>query len=428
MLSLREPRNGRLVTITGPVRSGKTTHLEQLLNSASVIWDKGPQSNILLAKHPYDDVKSPGKVAGYDALETSSPDEIASHVTPNTEAVIISGINFYEDKSIVNLLQDLVLRNRRVYVAGHALDWDANPFPNMPAIMALSDDFIITNAPCMVDGCQLQATRSQKVDGESMRVCTKHHSFEGRPDHRHYLIDQIGGFEGFVGSMYASKTTVWRQKMKELSANKIDYEVFKWINDKRYSERNKQYKLYDVGFIGFNNSEEKIPAVYIRTAEDVVRYIDGNTGIREIDEKSARRRLGHIFIDEGQFIDGLAGVVRARVYQGYKFYITGLLRTAKMEPFGEIPKLLVLADSIDVMHGYCERCGREASESQKFTKIGDEWIPSDYYEDPIRPGGKEDSEEVVDKYEARCRHCIEIPNRPEPKYRFERYYPKVSLR
>lgn len=427
MGSLRESRHGRLVTITGPVLSGKKTYLERLLNSAhGTIWKEGKNHNtIVLAKHPKDGAKSPGKIRSYDALETTEPDEIAGLVKPNTEAVMISGVNFFPRK-ILDLLQAIVASNRLVYVSGLNLNWKGEPYNYMPEILALSDEILLTRAPCMEPGCQRAATRSERSDDGPQgrrRVCIDDHDFAGRPGPKHFLKKQTGGLELFVGNMFASKSTTWRERMQELDANGIGYEVFKWIKDKRYTERGEEYVPFGKGEIGFHNSDERIPAVVVRNMDDILKYLDGETNIKEVDATSRKRKLGHVFIDEGQFIAGISERVRERIYQGYKFYITGLMRDYRMQPFKEIANLLALADSINIMHAYCEVCGREASESQRLVKRKGKWAHAHFKGDKVLVGAKEEGKEIKDKYQARCIDCMKVPGTPKPVYKFPRYNP-----
>ncbi len=444
MLSFREERYGKITTITGPVLSGKTTHLERLLHSAyGSIWKKGKrtENSIVLAKHPLDDVKSKGSIAGYDALQTEDPGEIAKLIQPNTEAVVISGINFFEDSDkerpkIIELLKALVASNRRVYAVGHNLDWNGEPFNFMPKIMALSDDFLITKAPCMVPGCSRDATRSQKVGSKGERRCIHHHFFDGRPDHKHFLIDQTGGLDLFVGSMFASKTTTWLWKMKELEAKGIDYEVFKWNLDTRYDDKMKIFKNWDTGTIGLNNRAKKLEAITVENMSKLLEYIDGRTPNRNLNDELRQKRISHIFIDEGQFIDGIYDGIKNRVYQGYRFYVTGLLRDFKMEPFRkalpggnpkndvepsveEIPNLMAIADNISVMQGYCKVCGRNATDSQRLVKKNGVVRPANYSDPIVMVDG-------VNSYEARCKDCMEIPGMPDLKYDFSMYEPVRS--
>ncbi len=428
MLSFRGSRHGELITITGPNLSGKTTEIERLLNSAhGIIWDpaKGESSNIVVAKHPRDDISNPGKIAGYPALETDDPDLIAKQVTKDTEAVVISGINFFEDPKIVDLLHALVLSNRKVYVAGHNLDWEGKPFNFMPQIMSISNNFILKDAPCMVQGCRLGATRSQKLSSSGERRCLIHHSFRGRPD---VHIDRLGGLELFVGNMYASKTTAWYEKMKELDAKGIRYVVFKWSNDKRFSERGKEYRVFDKGVIGMNNHKASIPAILVRDMADVIRYIRGETGIDGLDSMNRKSPVGHIFIDEGQFIEGIYAGVRDMIYQGYRFYVTGLMRTFKIEPFGEMADLLTIADNISVMYAYCEACGQKATESQRLIVRNGQKSPAPYLDKDIAIGSKEADEDVTEVYEARCMDCMEIPGKPKGDYSFKPYVPLSNSR
>lgn len=440
-LSFRKGRHGKIVTITGPVKSGKTTHLERLLNSASAtIWKPG-DSNIILAKHPLDDLDIPGKIGGYPAVETDNPDKIAKLIRPETEAVVISGVNFFTNPHIVDLLQGLAMSNRRVYAAGHNLLWDGKPFNHMPMIMAMSDDFVLPNAPCVVDGCQMDATRSRLKEGNvskskskakkdqlllegGERCCLKHHKYKSRPDHKPFLIDQVGGLELFVGSMYASKTTLWVEKMKELEANGLDYVVFKWLKDTRYgSNGKKKVRKYDTGLIGMNNQKDRIPAILVENAQDIKNYLKARTSRKDINEDVKNREIGHFFIDEGQFMEGLFDVVSDSIYRGYRFYVTGLMRTFTMEPFGDIPDLLTIAERINVLHAYCEDCGREATESQRMIKNGKLWVPASSAAEAVAVGGKEKGKSIKDRYEARCKDCLDVPDMAPLKYDFPRYEP-----
>jgi thymidine kinase len=181
--------------------------------------------------------------------------------------------------------------------------------------------------------------------------------------------------------------------------------------------------------IGLNKGDEKVEAVLVKDAQDIFDYIECRTPLPELNERNRERmrRLGHIFIDEGQFIDWLFDSVRLRMYQGFKFYITGLLRTWKMEPFSQIDRLLTLADDIHVMHGYCEVCGRDASENQRLVRVGRRLSPVDYSEPIIAVGGKGNRGAVKNEYQARCKDCMEIPGKPYLAYSFPRYVPPSTL-
>ena len=423
MVSFGQEKRGKIVTITGPVHSGKKTELEYRLQAAhDGFCRKAGKNSIVVVGHPDSSQNSSGLLGGFQPSVTDNPDDISELVQGTTSAVVISGVNLFTTPRIVDLVRALALSDRVVFVSGNNLDWNSEPYNHMPAIMAYSDEFVITTAPCIERDCQLRATRNREMNGGE-RVCIDHHYFKGRPNHRPFLKHQTGGLELFAGSMFGQKSRKWYRRMLELRANHIDFEVFKWINDRRYSERGKLYSPFDRVDICLNSSEVKIPAIAVRDAHDIIAYIECRTGKSEIDESNRERmmRLGHIFVDEGQFMKDLYLNVRTKMYEGYKFYVTGLLRNWKMEPFGEMARLLTVADTINVAHGYCEVCGRVASESQRLIKKNGRWQKPHYTEDEIAVGGKESKDEVETVYEARCSDCTEVPEKPSLAYGFDSY-------
>ena len=106
-----------------------------------------------------------------------------------------------------------------------------------------------------------------------------------------------------------------------------------------------------------------------------------------------------IAIEEAQFFDaGIVGACRQLADGGYELIVAGLDMDFRGEPFGPMPGLLAEADEIVKLRAICARCGRDAARSQRL--IDGRPAPASA---PIILVGAEES------YEARCRHCHEVP-------------------
>jgi thymidine kinase len=71
------------------------------------------------------------------------------------------------------------------------------------------------------------------------------------------------------------------------------------------------------------------------------------------------------------------------------------------EPFGVMPVLMTKAEFVTKLTAICTRCGAPGTRSQRIIN----GKPADY-NDPIIMVGASES------YEAVCRHCHEVPNKP----------------
>ena len=69
-------------------------------------------------------------------------------------------------------------------------------------------------------------------------------------------------------------------------------------------------------------------------------------------------------IDEAQFFDeGLVEVAQQLADQGIRVVIAGLDMDFRRQPFGPMPGLCAIADSVTKVHAVCVECGRLASYS-----------------------------------------------------------------
>ena len=72
----------------------------------------------------------------------------------------------------------------------------------------------------------------------------------------------------------------------------------------------------------------------------------------------------------------------------------------RVEPFGPMPALMAQAEEVDKLHAICVVCGAPASRTQRLI----DGRPAAYDDPIILVGGSE-------SYEARCRHCHEVPRK-----------------
>lgn len=104
-------------------------------------------------------------------------------------------------------------------------------------------------------------------------------------------------------------------------------------------------------------------------------------------------------IDEAQFLDaGIVSVATELANRGVRVIAAGTDTDFRGEPFGPMPQLLAVAEVVHKLHAICVRCGEPACRNQRLI----DGRPARYNSPTILVGGSE-------TYEARCRHCHEVP-------------------
>ena len=106
-----------------------------------------------------------------------------------------------------------------------------------------------------------------------------------------------------------------------------------------------------------------------------------------------------IGIDEIQFFDVERSTKEFinKIIESEKIVISsGLDMDFRGNPFGEVPYLMALADSVTKLNAVCNKCGKDAVHTQRLI----DGEPAPFSGPTIKVGAREE-------YEARCRECFE---------------------
>lgn len=192
-------------------------------------------------------------------------------------------------------------------------------------------------------------------------------------------IEQREGFiEVICGSMFAGKTEELCRRIRRIQYAKKDYVVFKPVIDNRYSNNE---------VVSHNNT--RVKSVNVSSSVDIRKYLEG-------------KALPYaIAIDEVQFFDkDIVPLCEELADKGVRVICAGLDKDFRGEPFGVMPELLARAEYVTKLNAICQVCGNVATRTQRII----DGKPA-YYEDPVIVVGAKEC------YEARCRHCHEVPHR-----------------
>jgi thymidine kinase len=177
-----------------------------------------------------------------------------------------------------------------------------------------------------------------------------------------------GSIEVICGSMFSGKTEELIRRLRRAQIARLTVEIFKPRTDTRFDE----------------------------TA--VVSHNSNSILSTPVDTSSAILLLGSdvqvVGIDEAQFFDDeLPNVCTMLANRGVRVIVAGLDMDYKGNPFGPMPKLMAIAESVTKVHAVCVRCGNPALYSYRL-------VPD---EATILLGEKE-------SYEPRCRACFNEGN------------------
>lgn len=147
-----------------------------------------------------------------------------------------------------------------------------------------------------------------------------------------------GSIEVICGSMFSGKTEELIRRVKRAKLANQSVEIFKPTLDIRYDEVH--VVSHDKNTISSTPVESSASILLMSSGFDVVG------------------------IDEAQFFDeALIDVVQELADRGTRVIIAGLDMDFKRQPFGPLPHLCAIADSVDKIHAICIHCGRPANYS-----------------------------------------------------------------
>lgn len=192
---------------------------------------------------------------------------------------------------------------------------------------------------------------------------------------------KAGWIEVIVGSMYAGKTEELVRRIKRINYAKKDCLVFKPIIDNRYSKSE---------IVSHNNT--KIESIVIEKSTDILSYIGPVLPYA-------------VAVDEVQFLDrDIITVAEQLADRGVRVILAGLDKDFRGEPFGVVPELLARAEFVTKLEAICQVCGAPATRTQRIIN----GKPASYNDPIILIGASE-------HYEARCRHCHIVGDKPSGK-------------
>src|ERR687893_116150 len=183
-----------------------------------------------------------------------------------------------------------------------------------------------------------------------------------------------GSLTVITGSMFSGKTEELIRRLRRALYARRSVQVFKHALETRS-------ELTEIR----THSGALHEAVAVSTSDELLAKVERTTDV--------------VAIEEAQFFDeGIVEVCRRLADAGYEVIAAGLDMDFKGEPFGPMPRLLAEADEVTKLRAICARCGRETSRSQRLIT----GRPAPVSAPTILIGAEE-------SYEARCRHCHEVP-------------------
>ncbi|MBQ6560285.1 MAG: thymidine kinase [Erysipelotrichaceae bacterium] len=192
-----------------------------------------------------------------------------------------------------------------------------------------------------------------------------------------YQSYKDGWIETISGCMFAGKTEELIRRIKVLEFAKKEIMVFKPVIDNRYSDT----KVV-------SHAGSSVESHVINRASEILDLVKDTTQV--------------VAIDEVQFFDDeICDVCNELADRGIRVMAAGLDTDFRGEPFGPMPQLMTEAEFVTKLAAVCNKCGAPATRTQRIIN----GKPASY-NDPIILVGASES------YEARCRHCHEVPDKP----------------
>lgn len=184
-----------------------------------------------------------------------------------------------------------------------------------------------------------------------------------------------GWIEVIAGVMFSGKSEELIRRIRRALIARKRVQVFKSRLDERYAG------IHAVS----SHDGRTVDAIPIDTAAQIAARLDPTAQV--------------IGIDEAQFLDvGIIPLVTSLAESGRRVILAGTDTDFRGEPFGAMPQLMAIAESVDKLHAICVLCGGPATRNQRLI----DGKPAPYESPQIMVG-------AADRYEARCRMCHSVP-------------------
>lgn len=191
---------GRIEVIVGCMFSGKTEELIRRIRRAQFA-----KQRIQVFKPSIDIRYSEDEVASHNSsrlpsIVVKNSSEILKLLEDNTRVVGIDEAQFF-DEAIIEIVQKLANRGLRVIIAGLDMNWKAEPFHPMPALMAIAEEVTKQHAICMT--CGAPASRTQRLVADQNEVLVgASEAYEARCRHCHEI--NIGRMSGIFKKSHSN--------------------------------------------------------------------------------------------------------------------------------------------------------------------------------------------------------------------------------
>lgn len=184
-----------------------------------------------------------------------------------------------------------------------------------------------------------------------------------------------GWIEVVAGVMFSGKSEELIRRVRRALIARKRVQVFKSRLDERYAGIN----------MVSSHDGRTVEAIPIDSSSQIASRLDPTAQV--------------IAIDEAQFLDaGIVALVTSLAESGRRVILAGTDTDFRGEPFGPMPQLMAIAESVDKLHAICVLCGGPATRNQRLI----DGKPAPYESPQIMVG-------AADRYEARCRMCHSVP-------------------
>lgn len=176
-----------------------------------------------------------------------------------------------------------------------------------------------------------------------------------------------GSVEVICGSMFSGKTEELIRRLRRAQIARLNVEIFKPKTDTRYDE---------TAIVSHNQTSIQSTPV---DSSSAILLLGGHVQV--------------VGIDEAQFFDDeLPYVCNALANKGVRVIVAGLDMDFQGNPFGPMPALMAMAESVTKVHAVCVKCGNPAQYSYRLVHNDAKILLGE-----------------MESYEPRCRHCFDLP-------------------